>query len=648
MKKLGLLNCGGAHAVNCTPPTSRKNDRGAAAIGRQQNEAGSPRRLNRGGPLEGLSERQRTAFKEGLDGWAANYGYPTERRTEAVNRLVAAAEQRAAKIDVSGLGLRRLPTQISMLDKTKALDAQKNDLRRLTKEVGEMHALHSLELQDNKLPSLPPEIGQLTKLTYLNIDRNRLERLPDTIEGLINLRTLSAQRNLLSEVPASMKNLPNLKELNLKNNQIWQLPNGWSELFHGLRSLNLSYNKLTGLPVTFANPAYSMTLHLEHNRDLSTLPTKFGGFEYASVFENHTLRNKTGKIIVHTQNTKIRPTLVQSGRLNPGRGILASDRPVRASERPPAVGQYAPDLGSVYSADEYIREHGQPGQVIGLERVGQPELPGADALGPQPAWTKPVDGWLDERAQEYADRYGAPLPPPPAPAQAPYAATWGAWPHLGLSGFALPAAPPPQFNFDTPAAVPPNLDVHALANLLMQFSRPPQPNAAPNAAAVLSSLHAPGPSMAVPSMPSTSTAAQPQMPANATSTSWAHLEQPLRSPPPWAEAVRPRLDADEQTRETSGPPAWAASTSTTETAPPAAGMPPWVASTPPVQEETESDPDPTPYGNAPWAYGGIGADPETRDYSSYAWSSPPHTDSEAAPTSGIDLFEQMMSIFKID
>jgi hypothetical protein len=77
-------------------------------------------------------------------------------------------------------------------------------------------------------------------------------------------------------------------------------------------------------------------------------------------------------------------------------------------------------------------------------------------------------------------------------------------------------------------------------------------------------------------------------------------------------------------------------------------MPPWVASTPPVQEETESDPDPTPYGNAPWAYGGIGADPETRDYSSYAWSSPPHTDSEAAPTSGIDLFEQMMSIFKID
>lgn len=642
MKKLGLLTCGGARDVDCLPHTSRKDNRGAP--GPRPDEAGSARRFKRAGALEGLSERERTVFKDGLNGWAANYGHPTEKRKEAIDRLVKAAEQRASKIDVSGLGLRRLPTEIGMLDKTRALDAQRNDLRRVPKELADLHALHSLELQDNKLPGLPPELGRLTKLTYLNLDRNSLERLPDEIEGLTNLRTLSAQNNRISQVPTSMKNLSNLRDLNLKHNQIWQLPNAWSELFHGLRRLDLSHNKLTGLPITFGNPAHSVKLNVEYNRDLGTLPTKFGGFEYDSAFEDHTLRNHTGKVVVNTQNTGIRRTLVQDGRLKPGRGIQPTDRPVRASERPPAFGEYEPNLGSVYSAEDYMREHGEPGQVTGLERVGQPEPARTDALGPQPAWTKPVDAWLDERAQNYAERYGAPLPTPPAPIpQPPYAANWGAWPHLGLPGLAGPVAAPRQFNFDAPAAVPPNLDVHALANLLMQFSRPPQADAGAPVGPGLSSLHAPG-----PSMPSTSTAAQPRMPANAASTSWAHLEQPLRSPPPWAEAQPRRTDTGGSTHETWAPPAWAAPAPAADTTPPATTMPAWVAPTPPAEAATESDSELSPYGTAPGIYGGIDAYPEVRDYGSYGWTSPPRAESEAAPGGAVELFEQMMSIFKMD
>jgi hypothetical protein len=190
MKTLGLLSYCGARAADCAPPTQRRAER--AASGAHQNEAGSPRHFDRAGPLDALNRR---AFKDGLKSWAADYGLPTERRQMAVDRLVKAAEEGAIKIELPGLGLRRLPAQIGMLKQAKALDAQNNDLKRLPKEIGDMHALHRLELQDNSLPSLPPELGQLTKLRHLNLDQNLLERLPDGIDGLINLRTLSAKNN---------------------------------------------------------------------------------------------------------------------------------------------------------------------------------------------------------------------------------------------------------------------------------------------------------------------------------------------------------------------------------------------------------------------------------------------------------------------
>lgn len=638
MKKLGFLSCCDTRAADCAPPTSRRDHRGAHAA--HPHEAESPRRFDRAGPLDALNSR---AFKDGLKSWSADYGIPTERRAEAVDQLIKAAEEGATQIAVPGLGLRRLPAQIGMFKQAKALDAQNNDLRRLPKEIGDMHSLHRLELQDNNLPSLPPELGRLTKLTQLNLDQNLLERLPDEIDGLINLRTLSAKNNLLSQVPASMKNLPNLRELDLQHNQLWQLPGGWNELFHRLRRLDLSHNKLTELPVTFADPARSIKMNLAHNRDLAALPTKFGGFEYSSAFENNTLVNHTQKIQVNTENTRIRAALVQEGRLRPGRGIEPSARPVRASLRPPAAGEFEPNLGSVYSADDYIREHGQPGQAIGPDAGVRPDFAAQpDVLGPQPAWTKPTEAWIHERAENYGQRFGAPLPPPPAPVPLPaYTANWGAWPHIGLPGLTAPAAAPRQFNFDMPAAVPPNLDVHALANLLIQLSGQPQAAAAPAPLAGPSSLRAAGPSM--PAMPF---AGHPGMPANAAAMSWAQFEQPLRTPQPWAEAVHKPADTGEPAAAKVAPPAWVAPKPAPDPTPRAAAMPDWIAPKPAAEPEKAPEPDISPERNAPGIYAGIEAYPEVRDYgSSYGWPSSPPTEQEAAAPGAVDLLERMMAAF---
>lgn len=646
MKKFGLLNCGGSQAINCVPPTSRRDNRGVSSS--RPVEPGSPRRFSRTGLLDGLSDRERTVFKEGLNGWATHYGQPTERRAEAVERLVKAEEESASKIDLSGLGLRRLPTQIGMLKKTKTLDAKQNSLRRIPKQLGDLHTLHSLDLQQNEFPTLPPELGRLTNLIRLNLDRTMLERIPDEIEGMINLRVFSAAGNRLSQVPASMKNLSNLRELDLKNNQIWQLPDGWNTLFHGLRRLDLSNNRLQALPSTFGQPAKSVTLNVENNRDLAILPTKFGGFQYDGRFSDDVLKNGTGKVIVNTRNTAIRKTLVQDGRLEPGRGITPSDRPVQASGRPPAAGQYEPNLGSVYSAQDYIEEHGEPGQVIDLARAGQPHLdPAADALGPQPPWTKPVDEWLGERARDYGDRFGAPLPPPPAPVPQPaYTPNWGAWPHLGvpgLAGLGAPAAAPQQLGFTPSAAVPPNLDVHALANLLMQFSALSQPGAPAAAAANPMFAHGAG-----TSMPFTPTAGQPPIPAGTAPERSPNIEQPWQSPPPWVRADQAQSSTAQPARDPLARPDWVTPAPAPETRPEIGAMPSWVAGTPPATDEAE--PETSPYWT-PEHYAGVHAPYEVQDHDSYRWAHSSRTESEpvpSEPSGAVDLLEQMMSIFKVD
>ncbi len=645
MKKLGLLNCGGTHAINCVPPTSRKDNRGVS--GSRPVEPVSPRRFSRSGLLDGLSDRERTVFKDGLNGWATNYGRPTERRKEAVERLVKAEEDSASKVDLSGLSLRRLPTQIGMLKKTITLDAKNNEIQRVPKEIGHLHALHNLDLQGNAFSTLPRELGRLTNLIRLNLDRTKLERIPDEIDGMTNLRVFSAAGNSLSQVPASMKNLSNLRELNLKGNQIWQLPDGWNTLFHGLRSLDLSDNRLQALPNTFGQPAKSIELNLANNRDLAILPTKFGGFEYGSRLNDDVLKNGTGKVIVNTRNTAIRKTLVQDGRLQPGRGIVPSDRPFQASARPPAPGQYEPNLGSVYSARDYIQEHGGPGQAIDLEHIGQPYMdePTADALGPQPAWTKPVDAWLDERARDYGDRFGAPLAPPPAPVPQPtYTPNWGAWPHVGvpgLTGLGAPSAAPRQLGPNAPAAVPPNLDVHALASMLMQLSAMSQPSSSAPTAANPMFAHGAGTSAPFTSMPT-----QLPIPAGSTARRPPNTEQPWRSPPPWARAEQAQSSTTQPARDAWTRPDWVTPEPAAEIQPELGAMPSWVAGTPPATDEPE--PETSPYWT-PEAYGGIHAPYDVQDYDRFRWGSPSRAESDVVatePSGAMGLFEQMMSIFR--
>ncbi len=448
--RLSIFSCGGASAASCIPPAPR-----AAGNNAPPPIPSSAAKLD--AKLAPLSPRRRAEFKSELDNWVkfakkGKDGEPTENRTEAAERIATAEITQARQLDVSALKIRRLPARIDKVQTLVKLDASNNELQRVPKEIGDLRRLQCLDLSGNELTELPTSIGRLGRLTTLNVSCNHLWGLPDELEGLSNLRSLDAHQNQLSQVPASMGKLSKLREINLHKNRIWELPDAWNSLFKRLRQLDLSDNALQELPDAFRPGIETIEIRLQNN-PIRTLPTSFRGFQPSSWFSEHELRNRAGTVVVHTENTGLRAGLAQDGRLF---GIDEVELPLRAHERPPAPGQFEPDIGSVYSVLDYIREHGEPGQIEGIAdvKLSAPQASfGAQLSSGPPDWTKPkpdTDAWLAEQAQIYANRHGAAPPAPPQPPQPqPVMADWADWKHTGLPASAAiqSRTAPPRFNF---------------------------------------------------------------------------------------------------------------------------------------------------------------------------------------------------------
>ena len=202
---------------------------------------------------------------------------------EALKRLGDCGRRRGSVLDLSHLGLTRLPPQIGQLAKLTELDLSHNSLQNLPPELGQLANLTRLDLSHNRLGSLPPELGQLARLTVLDLSNNMLAALPPELGQLASLTRLDLSHNPLAALPPELGQLAQLTRLYLSNNKLAALPPELGRLAH-LTRLYLSDNALAALPPELGQLAKLTRLDVSNNR-LGTLPPELGQLAKLTVLD---------------------------------------------------------------------------------------------------------------------------------------------------------------------------------------------------------------------------------------------------------------------------------------------------------------------------------------------------------------------------
>lgn len=239
-----------------------------------------------------------------------------DKRADAKHRIQSAAQAKASGLDLSDLGLTRLPESIGQLTQLEKLNIGANRLTALPDWLGHLRRLQRLDVFDNQLTSLPESLSQLPQLQELNLGMNRLTALPECLGGwkhlqvlrvsdnrlkslpeclgqlrqlrflafpkncvttlpaclgqLAGLRGLSAWGNQLTTLPEALGQLSRLQDLDVSRNQLLALPEGLSKLTQ-LQRLNVASNRLTGLPACLSHLTQLRRINAADNQ-LTSLP----------------------------------------------------------------------------------------------------------------------------------------------------------------------------------------------------------------------------------------------------------------------------------------------------------------------------------------------------------------------------------------
>lgn len=129
--------------------------------------------------------------------------------------------------------------------KGNVLDLSGKGLTKVTADIYDKTGTTQLILSNNSLKTLPSEMGRMTNLTVLKLDNNLLEgSLIGEVRKMSNLVTLDVSDNKMTGMPAEIGQLSKLQTLDYSNNDIDGLPNELSNLKQ-LKTFNLTGNPLS-------------------------------------------------------------------------------------------------------------------------------------------------------------------------------------------------------------------------------------------------------------------------------------------------------------------------------------------------------------------------------------------------------------------
>lgn len=128
----------------------------------------------------------------------------------------------------------------------KVLDLSNTGLTKVTSDVYSKTATTDLILSNNSIQTLPSEMDKMTNLVIFKIDHNILDgSLIGEIRQMSKLKQLDVSNNKMTGMPAEIGQLTNLETLNYSYNNIDGLPNELANLRNNLKEFNLTGNPLS-------------------------------------------------------------------------------------------------------------------------------------------------------------------------------------------------------------------------------------------------------------------------------------------------------------------------------------------------------------------------------------------------------------------
>ena len=133
----------------------------------------------------------------------------------------------------------------------KVLDLSNKGLTKVTSDVYSKTSTTDLILSNNSIRTLPSEMGKMTNVVIFRIDHNVLDgSLIGEIRQMSKLKQLDVSNNKMTGMPAEIGQLSNLETLNYSYNNIDGLPNELANLKNNLKEFNLTGNPLSQTQIT--------------------------------------------------------------------------------------------------------------------------------------------------------------------------------------------------------------------------------------------------------------------------------------------------------------------------------------------------------------------------------------------------------------
>ena len=131
-------------------------------------------------------------------------------------------------------------------DSAKVLDLSNTGITKVDSSIYSKTDTTDLILSNNSIKTLPSEMGKMDNVVIFKIDHNLLDgSLIGEIRQMSKLKILDVSYNKMTGMPAEIGQLSNLETLNYSYNDITGLPNELANLKNNLKEFDLTGNPLS-------------------------------------------------------------------------------------------------------------------------------------------------------------------------------------------------------------------------------------------------------------------------------------------------------------------------------------------------------------------------------------------------------------------